>query len=671
METKTQGIDIEMLKGDIMPGNNKASLIAAQDWNKFDQDTTINQRLLEKCAAYHSALADFRRRRRRNRLYYRGDQWKEAIVDPDSGNTITEEQHILNQGRIPFKQNVIRPLVRNIVGQFRVNPFKSLVIARARENATISEMYTNVLESSLDVNEAKETDARMLEEFLLSGMAIWKVGFQFWENKNIEDAFIENGNPGRMFFNPDISDVRLHDLKLIGEFIDTDIESLISVFAKNKDEEQQIRQLYVGVDRRLPIQLTKALSSDRNDSLTFYLSDDPQLCRIFEVWERKGEWRVYAHDYLDGSYQITTLTMKEIAEINSARVELGMSQGMSVDKIPMIEAREHYDQFWYVKFLTPEGYCLYEGETPYKHGEHPYVLGLYPFLDGEVWGLVEDLIDQQRYINRIISLLDAIMGASAKGVLLVPEDSIPADMTIDDFAEEWTKFNGVIKIKLKPGAALPQQIHAKSVDIGAQELLALQMKLIMEISGVSSAIQGHATLSGTPSSLYAQQAQNSTINTRDIIDSFAHAKMKRDMKVLKTCIQYYKDERYIDISGKNYTPEASYYKPDMAKLDFSMKIAQGNDTAVYRQMIDDTLIRLLEMQQIDVKMFFENTSLPFADRILQSINIRQQQMAQGQPGQQLPPDQAQAIQGANQQAQQQVDPKAMEMMNRYLETRAA
>ena len=42
--------------------------------------------------------------------------------------------------------------------------------------------------------------------------------------------------------------------------------------------------------------------------------------------------------------------------------------------------------------------------------------------------LDQNIIDQQRYINRLITLIDFIMGASAKGVLVFPENAIPKGM---------------------------------------------------------------------------------------------------------------------------------------------------------------------------------------------------------------------------------------------------
>ena len=139
------------------------------------------------------------------------------------------------------------------------------------------------------------------------------------------------------------------------------------------------------------------LTSRRNDALDFFVSNDLDKARMFEIWKLEGEWRTYVHDPLDmdNPYYITKTPLKEIAVLNEQRLALGRSQGMEDEEIPLIEAEEKYEEFWYVKYLTPTGYCLYEGETPHSHEEHPYVLALYPLLDGDVWGFVEDLIDQR------------------------------------------------------------------------------------------------------------------------------------------------------------------------------------------------------------------------------------------------------------------------------------
>ena len=61
---------------------------------------------------------------------------------------------------------------------------------------------------------------------------------------------------------------------------------------------------------------------------------------------------------------------------------------------------------WHCRFYAPGGELLDEYDSPYGHGMHPFMVKMYPLIDGEVHSFVEDVVDQQRYINRLITLMD-------------------------------------------------------------------------------------------------------------------------------------------------------------------------------------------------------------------------------------------------------------------------
>lgn len=632
-------------------------------------ETWENMALLDQCRAYWDSLRDFRSRRTRNRKYHRGDQWSDLIADPDSSSStasyISEEQYILNQGKVPLKQNLIRKNINNLVGQYLSNPSQTMVLSRVRDNAQVTEMLTNALQCALQNNNSTIMDISEFEEATLSGACIQRIGYDYFKERNLEDVKLNNVNPARCFFNTDLEDPRHNDIRLIGEIIDTTVDDIVATFAKSKADERKIREWYAGLVSRDYL-AQHGLDATKIDSLDFYNCSDPGKARMYEVWQLRAEWRTYVHDPADASYKVVKMTMKEIAAQNSERVKFGLQQGMEEEQIPLIEAEEKYEQFWYCRMLTPYGHCLYEGETPYKHEGHPYAICLQPMIDGEVWGIVEEMIDQQRYINRLIIQLDFIISASAKGVLMVPEDVVPDNMQPSEFAKEWVKSNGVIFYKPNPThGKMPEQISSNSTNVGIHDMLALQMNLFQDVSGIHNAIQGKDANSGTPASLYAQQAQNATINTLKHMTYFENFLQQRDRKVLKLITQYYDEKRYMAINGRAINEQSKIYDPDLAKdIDFDIVVTQGSDTPVYRQLIDNTLLQLLQGQLIDIEMYLEQTSLPFADKLLQAIRQRREMAEQGQMPGQIPQELlSQVQQGSN--------PKAMELLQKSLGRPAA
>ena len=133
----------------------------------------------------------------RNKRYYRGEQWSDRVTI--NGVSMTEEEYITMQGKPAFKQNLIRPQIRNAIGQFRSSPYKSVVTARNRDNQLASEMMTIALESVHQMNDQKERDARMLEEFFNSSTAIYSTACPFNEERKRAIPIYRAVNINRFF----------------------------------------------------------------------------------------------------------------------------------------------------------------------------------------------------------------------------------------------------------------------------------------------------------------------------------------------------------------------------------------------------------------------------------------------------------------------------------------
>ncbi|MCH5328527.1 MAG: hypothetical protein J1E02_05870 [Coprobacter sp.] len=588
------------------------------------------QLILEASRAWDS-LAEFRRTARRCRDYTYGKQWNDTVEDPATGRPLTEEAYIKAQGKIPLKNNMIRQLVKSVLGQFASNQTEPVCVAGDRNEQKLGEMMTIIMRYAYTINKLWDLDRRTLEQYLIAALCCHKIQYGWNAALGKEDAFVTVVNHNRLFFDNNMSDYRYWDCNLIGEIHDLTLSDLIATFARgDRNKAVELRRIYAGVTDEALRSAYRNLTAAPLDNLTFLQSGDHTRCRVIEIWRRESRERIKCHDILQGEYyKIEADQYPHIEKINRQRIQEGRRQGLAPDDIPLIETQWFIDRCWHARWLTPFGDILHEMETPYWHKSHPYVLSLYPFIDGEVHSFVEDILDQQRYVNRLITMVDFIMGASAKGVLLFPEDQIPDGMTIEDIADEWTRYNGVILFRPRPGGTLPQQISTNATNVGAYEMLNLQMRLLEQISGVHGALQGKQPHSGTAASLYAQEAQNSATNLVDLLAAFNTFREDRDTKLMQTIQQYYHEKRYINISGSDYSEEAKWFDPERVRnVHFDLTITESTATPAYRQQMNDFLMQLFQLGQIQIEDVLENGAFPFADRLLQAIQKRKEEMQQ-------------------------------------------
>ncbi|WP_300726184.1 hypothetical protein [uncultured Rikenella sp.] len=604
---------------------------AIDEQNRSFDRAAENFDLLMKCRNDWNRLDGFRRERARNLRYKNGDQWGDPTIDPDTGRSLREDELLSSKGRVPLKHNFIQQFVRSIEGQMLSNPSTSIVYARAKDDAALSDMLTNTLQACHHLNRTTRLDTTVLEELLLAGLACVKTRYTFWSTQNRADGRLDVVGANRLFFNTDIEDPRLFDLRRIGEIHDYTPEELVGQFAASPQDAQALQEIYAGCYDRAEAYAGRDVTREKQIG-TFLRPDDPSKCRVFEVWQRRGRWVTYVHDYADGTEQITELSLRQVEAINAERLSQGEALGMPPESIALIYAERKYEYYWEVRFLTPNGVCIRSMETPYTHEEHPYSLALLPATDGAIRGVMNDLIDIQRYINRLIVMIDFIMNTSAKGVLLVPEDCVPEGMSEEEFAAQWVKANGVVFFTPRPDGRMPTQVSANSTNIGAWDMLQLEMNLLQQIAGISGAMQGHAPRPNTPSSLYAQEAQNSTLNYLVVFDAFKAFKQERDEKLLKVLMQYYTDRRHVDISGRAYSETARFYDPRMAEkiVDFNLVVTQSTDTPVFRAAMDDMLLQLFQTGAIPLEMFLDNTSMPFAEKLKSDLKQLREQAQQGQ-----------------------------------------
>ena len=605
--------------------------------------------VLAEAQTYWNNMYRFREDRERNKRYNYGDQWKDNIkVD---GKTMSEEEYIKSQGNVPLKNNLIRRLVNTVLGVYRQQAKEPICTARDRDEQKLGETMSTILQCNMQLNRMQDVYARTMEEFLISGLIVHRKWFG-WRNDKL-DCWTDYVQPNNFFIDSNMRDFRGWDCSFIGEVHDISFETLCQKYAEGPEDCQRFREIYSwSHDKRSYNTYMQQFGYSLNKNLDFFVCSDASRCRVIEVWRKESKPRYRCHDYNNGDvYKIDVEDYKAMVEdVNADRIRRGTSMGMSIEEIPLIKAKWFMDDYWYYYFLTPFGDILKEGETPYEHKSHPYVFKAYPFIDGEIHSFVNDVIDQQRYTNRLITLYDWIMRASAKGVLLFPEECLPKGMDINDIADEWSRFNGVIAIKTKNAVQLPQQIANNSTNIGITELLNLQLKFFEEISGVNGALQGKPGWSGMSASLYSQQTQNATTSLLDLLESFSQFVIDAAYKDVKNMQQYYDTKRVFNIAGKSGA-QIEYDPKKIRDIEFDLSIIESTSTPAYRMMANDFLMEIWRSQQISLQQLLEHGDFPFADELLQSLKSQQEQLENGQTPDGVSPEiMQQAQQGANMEA---------------------
>ncbi|MDR2002389.1 MAG: hypothetical protein LBQ74_05100 [Prevotella sp.] len=597
-----------------------------------------NDHVLTEAYTAWSALDKFRNNARRNKKYTFEDQWGDHIRV--GCKTVTERQHILNQGGVPLQNNRMRSIMRSVVGVFQSTQTEPVCVSRDRDEQGKGEMMSATLQYVYQLNKLWGLDSVNLQHFLFSGIGIFKSVYG-WRNGKM-DVWNDLVNYNDFFVDPDMKDPRHTDCHLVGQLHDKSIHQVMAQFAGGCPQKAGwIRDIYGRCrDGEATVSyVADTLHQDINESKDFFMPANPAQCRVIEIWRKEYKERLLVHDTLTGEFYKEELTAKAGFDTeNGIRIQQQAAQGIAPGDMRLIQYKWFIDEYWYFYYMTPQGDVLKEGETPYWHESHPFSFKIYPFIDGQAFPFIGDFIDQQRYINRLITLQDFVMLASAKGVLLFPEDSLPTGYTMDDIADSWAVYNGVIAYKPAAHGKIPQQVIANSSQTGAYDMLSIQLKLLEDISGVQGALQGKAPAAGTPASLYLQQTQNSTTSLTEIYEAFRELREERDMKNMKLIQQFYPDRKYINLNRNNASPKSIVYDANLVRdAEMDLNITESTSTPAYRMVMNDFLMQMFQLGQIDIEMLLENGSFPFADKLLQSVKAKrleaeqaQQAMMQGQ-----------------------------------------
>ena len=616
--------------------------------------------LLQRCWQAWNNLEAVRMTRDRAKRYCYGDQWGDTVRVYKNGYyyDMTEREYLKRKGSVPLSNNVMVSILNTLVGMYAKQGTEPVCFARTRSSQSLSDMMSATMQCNWQNTQMEDLLKHALEDYLIGGVMVCRETYED-RTQEIEDSWTDYIEPNYVFWEGG-SDPRHLDLSLIGVLHDESVNDLYKKFAREEyglSIDDLNRIFDIDPDNS---QTEGTMHNDTNDlsNISFDIpSKRGHYVRVIEAWTTETKYRYQCYDPIatnesDAYFRIECDDKVLIAELNAKNVERKKQydlMGVPPEDRAYITAKKVADKYWYYTFMAPDGTVLCRGETPYDFKSHPFTVKFYPYVNGEIHPFMGNVIDQQRYINRLIIMNDMAIRSSAKGVWLIPTQVLDG-MTPEEFAEQATEYDGMIFYT--PKATLPNSrpdiITSNAVNLGTNELLQMELNLMREVSNVSGALQGKTPTAGTSASRYAQESQNASTSLYSILkdmESFTECVAQKKCMMIK---QYYDNGRPIFNRDNTYPME--YDRLAARDIMFKISIKNAAATASYQNNINDKLDRLLKMGAINIVQYLQNLNEPFADKLLQDVQSQVEDLRaqQAEMGQQAP--QNGVVPGADQEA---------------------
>lgn len=586
-----------------------------------------NLPLLEEAKATWDAMHDTREERLRNFRYVYGDQLSDYVRD-EHGHWVTERERIMKRtGGVALQNNHLYKIVQTLMGLYSKSATQPVCFARQKDANLKSKMMSNALKANWDNNYMRDLLTEQVRELICGGMSV--VREQWGVHEGVEDAYTYPVLPSMFFYQSKNTDIRMWDICLVGEIVDYTLGELAGVLAKSDYDYKQLEYIYRPWMERYA---TRNSQTKQYEMESWDTPAQNNLCRTYHVWTLEHKPRYRCKDIMDRENPLYRIEVDDLAYIdaqNAARIELGMSQGMAMEDIPLIEYEYIIDQYWHFQMLAPDGMILEEYDSPFDHKGHPYTLTTFNLVNGDIVPFISVIRDQQRYINRLITLNDLAINSSIKGLKMIPKDAVPSNMTEKEFAERATELGGWIFYEPSKMGNVPQVITSNSTNIGTAEMLQLQIGFINDLSSVSEALQGKST--NGAASRYMMETQNSTTSIAAFLMNFSTFERKVAEKKMKTIHQYYTEPRNISVGRSGgYSEMAEYNPKEVEDIVFSIAVKETAESPVNRMMINDVVKELWMAGVLSAEQMLEHSYYAGTEELLQALKASREgaEMAQ-------------------------------------------
>ncbi len=599
---------------------------------------------------YHSQMYDLHKKWIRDIDYYMGRQLNDTVVY--NGMTMTVHDYMEMKGMAPLSSDIITDKMVSIKGYMR-NQYMSAKVKNTDANeGDYALIISEFLRKNDNNNNMSEKYASLFEGHTCLGFICAKPVWAFRNGR--EDVYVNEVDPFMLAL-PPFQSSELEDIEFIAEAHDMTWPQLLTEYYRKPGDEKKLTDIYSSMAREQPLTGHNDTGMNQTDRVYDFLH--PSVVgkyRVIEVWRKEYNRALWCHDRLNASVGFRPLADKKAIDAENEKRRLdnirrdengtpildengNTTYYVPIEELELIEYEYRIEEMWYYRFLSPNGYLLKEGISPYKVVRdgysfyfHPYVFLAYG-MRGEVRSFEDRIIDKQRQYNHDNILLDFILMNSSKGALAIDEEALTDDMSIEEVADNYVKVDGIILYSSKKGGNIPQTLQNKSLPAGIEMILQRDRELVQQQSNVQSALQGAAPTAGTSARRYMAEQQASATGIADYVMSFNNFKLRVAKKQVWIIQGFYDSHRSVQITGEDVW---KYYNPDtMGDIECDLTLTLDMNSAVIREDMKELAYQAYEkdeisfVQMLDAADFGDTARLK---RMAQEHHDEKMQLAQMQ-----------------------------------------
>ena len=360
--------------------------------------------------------SDWRNEALEDYKFVTGEQW-----------TAEELREFAKQKRPALVINRIKPLINILSGWQRLNRYDVNFLPRTAEDVQLCEVRKGMTKYIFDRCNYETRESTSFVDCAIGGIGWFGVKYKFDAEINDGEAMIERIDPFSIYADPEAHELDFSDAKFICRAKWADKEELQNLFPDKAEMIENNFNLYDPIEKQ---------NQEQIEINPLWYSSELKKVRVIECWYKQQE-NVTAIYTADGQSII-------FDEENREQVLQLMMTGAVADYKDISVTK--------VKVCTFFDKTLLEDiESPYKHGEFPYVPMIYHYygVGDTPAGFVRALKDPQREINKRRIQELHILNNSANSGGFVEEGA----MTPEQFAEFEEKnsepghYNSVLSIE--------------------------------------------------------------------------------------------------------------------------------------------------------------------------------------------------------------------------------